>query len=60
MNWLVDERNKWRDEINQGIWFEPHVLQQYRANRESNLWRSTREVEKLCEYVLHLEEKLKG
>ena len=39
----------------QGFWHEPYVLQQYRAHRDSNLWRSTREVEKLCEYVLHLE-----
>lgn len=41
-----------------GLWYEPYVLQQYRANRDSTLWRSTREVEKLCEYVLHLEGEL--
>jgi hypothetical protein len=57
-NWLTDERHKWRAEIEQGLWYEPSVLQQYRANRESNLWRSTREVEKLCEYVLYLEHQL--
>lgn len=55
---LTDERHTWRVEIEQGLWHEPLVLQQYRENRESNLWRSTREVEKLCEYVLFLEEQL--
>jgi hypothetical protein len=55
---LTDERHTWRVEIEQGLWHEPHVLQQYRENRESNLWRATREVEKLCEYVLFLESKL--
>jgi hypothetical protein len=55
LEWLTDERNKWRSEIQEGLWHEPHILQQYRANRDSNLWRSTREVEKLCEYILHLE-----
>lgn len=54
-NWLPDERYTWRYEMRQGFWHEPYVLQQYRANRDSTLWRSTREVEKLCEYILHLE-----
>lgn len=54
-NWLPDERYTWRREIILGAWHEPFVLQQYRAHRDSNLWRSTREVEKLCEYILHLE-----
>lgn len=54
-NWLPDERYTWRQEILHGSWHEPFVLQQYRANRDSTLWRSTREVEKLCEYILHLE-----
>jgi|ERR1700741_509320 len=52
---LTDERYTWAFEIQRGIWNEPYVLQQYRLNRNSNLWRSTREVEKLCEYILHLE-----
>lgn len=59
MEWLTDERKKWRSDIEQGMWNEPYVLQQYRENRDSNLWRSTREVEKLCEYVLYLEDCLK-
>lgn len=57
---LTDERNSWIIEINEGRWLEPFVLKQYRENRGSNLWRSTREVEKLCEYVLFLERKLKN
>lgn len=52
---LTDERNTWAFELKRGIWNEPFVLQQYRLNRNSNLWRATREVEKLCEYVLFLE-----
>jgi hypothetical protein len=56
--WLPDERHKWRFEIEQGFWLEPYVLEQYRKNRESSLWRSTWEVEKLCEYVLFLEAEL--
>ncbi len=55
---LTDEREAWRFEMKRGLFHEPYVLQQYRENRSSNLWRSTREVEKLCEYVLHLEEQL--
>lgn len=58
MDWLKDERNSWRYDLENGLWNEPYVLQQYREHRESNLWRSTREVEKLCEYVLYLEDKL--
>lgn len=55
---LVDEREAWRFEMKKGMFNELYVLQQYRENRESNLWRATREVEKLCEYVLFLESKL--
>lgn len=52
---LTDERYTWAYELKHGHWHEPYVLQQYRINRGSNLWRSTREVEKLCEYILFLE-----
>lgn len=52
---LTDERYTWRHEIKCGFWHEPHVLQQYRVKRDSNLGRSIREVEKLCEFILHLE-----
>lgn len=52
---LTDERYTWAYELKHSFWHEPYVLQQYRINRDSNLWRATREVEKLCEYILHLE-----
>lgn len=58
MEWLKDERIGWRNDLNLGTWTEPYALQMYRKNRESSLWRSTREVEKLCEYILYLEEKI--
>lgn len=57
---LTDERNSWRKEIEKDFWNEPYVLQQYRQYRNSNLWRSTREVEKLCEYILYLESCIKA
>jgi len=52
---LTDERNEWRRQLEGGGQLDIYVLQQYRENRDSNLWRSTREVEKLCEYILFLE-----
>jgi len=52
---LTDERYTWRQELEHGFFHEPDILQQYRANRDSNLWRATRQVEKLCEYILFLE-----
>lgn len=52
---LTDERNQWRQHLESGGELSIYVLQQYRLNRNSNLWRSTREVEKLCETILFLE-----
>jgi len=52
---LTDERNEWRRQLEGGGQLDIYVLQQYREHRDSNLWRSTREVEKLCEYILFLE-----
>jgi len=54
-HWLTDERYTWRKELELGIWYEPDILTQYRLFRDSDLWRATRQVEKLCEYILHLE-----
>ncbi len=52
---LVDERNKWRKEIEGGN-FTPHPLyEEYKANRDSELWRSTRQLEKIFEYIYYLE-----
>jgi len=52
---LTDERNEWRRQLESGSALNIYVLQQYRLNRNSDLWRSTREVEKLCETILFLE-----
>jgi hypothetical protein len=52
---LTDERNKWRRQLESDGALNIYVLQQYRLNRNSNLWRATREVEKLCETILFLE-----
>lgn len=55
---LVDERNSWRNHLETGGNLDIHVLKLYRLHRNSDLWRATREVEKLCETILFLEEKL--
>lgn len=52
---LTDERNEWRRQLESGSGLSIYVLQQYKLNRNSDLWRSTREVEKLCETILFLE-----
>ena len=52
---LIEERNKWRREFSAGEHPSIHVLDEYRENRDSELWRSTRAVEKICEYALYLE-----
>lgn len=36
---------------------KPYLLERYIDNRESELWRSTRIMEQLCEYILWLEAK---
>ncbi len=55
---LLEERNRWRSEFAEGKSIDSPWLEDYRKNRDSELWRSTRAMEKLCEYVLYLEEKL--
>ncbi len=57
-DWLIEERNNWRKQMEVGVWQDPHILQEYRKNRESMLWRASRQGEKLCEYILFLEAKL--
>jgi len=54
---LVEERNQMRSVIQAGM-IDNIILSDYRKNRESNLWRLSRNVEYLCEYILHLEEQL--
>ena len=53
---LVEERNSWRTEMRKGN-FEPHPLyKEYLANRQSELWRSSRQLERIFEYIMYLEE----
>ena len=52
---LVEERHAWRTEIEAGTFQEPYELQMYRTQRESHYWRSSRIVERLCEYIIYLE-----
>ena len=53
---LRDERESWRDRFDRG--YKPFLLGEYVQNRESELWRSTRIMEQLCEYILWLEDKI--
>lgn len=56
---LVEERNLWKKEFEEGK--KPvAILEDYRHNRDSNLWRTSRSVEQLCEYILFLEGKVHG
>jgi hypothetical protein len=55
---LLEESNFWKKEFLDGTYEEPYFLVEYRQNRNSDLWRSTRVVEKMCEYILFLENKI--
>jgi hypothetical protein len=55
---LVEERERWRKEYEAGTKLNSPILNQYRANRNSELWRVSRAVEQLCEYVVYLEREL--
>lgn len=57
-NWLKEERFTWRGDMISRRWTEPHILQEYRKNRESDLWKASRQGEQLCEYILYLESML--
>lgn len=56
---LISERNQWKKQLEQGSFEEPYLLTLYRQNRNNELWRSTRIMEQLCEYILFLESRLK-
>lgn len=53
---LVKQRNEWRKEMMYDS-FRSDVLQAYRINRDREDWRSSETTEKLCEYILFLEER---
>lgn len=52
---LPEERHSWRCDMLYGRWKDPDILKQSRENRNSDLWRCSRQAEQLCEYILHLE-----
>ena len=54
MNILVQERNNWREKLGQGEPLNIPVLEAYKESRNSESWRVSSQLEKLCEYVLFL------
>lgn len=52
---LTTERDTWKAQYEAGEPCPALVLQEYREKRNSNLWRMSRQVEMLCEYILYLE-----
>lgn len=56
---LVEERDAWRKKFDEGIFsfYYYRSIVEYRMNRNSELWRSTRLFEELLEYINWLEEK---
>jgi hypothetical protein len=54
---LVEDRDSWKEAFERGE--KPAgYLSEYRNKRDSNLWRSSRMVEQLCEYILYLERQV--
>lgn len=53
---LVEERNSWHVGFAAGE--RPTYLLLYEVERNSELWRATRNLEKLAEYALWLEKQL--
>ena len=54
---LVEQRLKWRKEYEEGLVPFDSVLKDYRENRLSEHWRASSLVERLCEYIIFLEER---
>jgi hypothetical protein len=51
---LVEQRDKWAEEFKTDSRY-PALLERYKENRTSELWRASRQVEEVLEYVLFLE-----
>ena len=56
---LAEERNSWREQLEEGESLHIPVLDAYKDNRNSESWRVSSQIEKLCEYVMFLEDELK-
>jgi len=52
---LLEQRNAWREQFEAGAALDSHILNEYKENRESELWRASRQIEKMCEYIIYLE-----
>ena len=57
---LVKQRNEWREQIESGDFEVHNAYSIYKENRNSELWRSTAQLERIFEYIMYLEEKLNG
>ncbi len=55
---LLEERQSWRRKFEADVGEYPYLLTLYKEKRSSELWRSTRIMEYLCEYALYLESKV--
>jgi hypothetical protein len=55
-----DERLQWAEEFNEGDYSEldTSFLAEYRRKRELGNYRVTRSIELICEYCLHLEQRV--
>lgn len=56
--YAIEERNSWAADFEKGQ-LKSYYLEQYREGRNDPFWRSTRELEKLCEYAILLEKEVK-
>lgn len=54
---LVKSRREMQDRWQSGD--RPSFLSEYEINRTSELWRTSRFTEELCEYILYLEQQVK-
>lgn len=58
MIFAIDEREKWQKEFRNGKPCDSVWLGRHRKNRGKSDWRSTRELEMICEYIIYLEGKV--
>lgn len=57
---LLNEREMFRKLIEKNGCPQWPVLEDYRANRNSNSWRTTTSLERICEYIIYLENKVEN
>lgn len=59
---LVRDRESWRKLFESGftIGVLPEFLYEYKKNRNSEYFRLSQSVEKLCEYIVYLEEQMQN